>query len=61
MSYWDRELQTAVRDGEPKRYRKELSIISTFFLWDIDPVWLMEQLLVVLNAGLGPTMPWGRD
>jgi hypothetical protein len=59
MSYWDRRLQYAVRAGDPEPYRKELSTISTLFLWDIDPLWLMNQLLVVLNADLGPTDAMG--
>ena len=59
MSYWDRRLQYAVRAGDPEPYRKELSIISTLFLWDIDPLWLMNQLLIVLNADLGPTDAMG--
>jgi hypothetical protein len=44
-----------VQAPDPEPYRKELGIIGTFFLWDIDQVWLMDQLLLMLNAGLGPT------
>jgi hypothetical protein len=59
MSYWDRRLQAAVRAGDPEPYRKELGIIGLFFLWDIDPHWLMDQLLLTLNAGFGPTDAMG--
>jgi len=59
MSYWDRRLQSAIRANDPEPYRKELGIIGSFFLWDVDPFWLMDQLLLMLNAGLGPTDAMG--
>ena len=59
MSYWDRRLQLAIHASDPEPYRKELGIISQFFLWDLDPLWLMDQLLLTLNAGLGPTDAMG--
>lgn len=55
MSYWGRRLQSAVHASDPEPYRRELGIIGSFFLWDVDPLWLMDQLLVMLNAGFGPT------
>ena len=45
------------RDPEP--YRRELGIIGMFFLWDVDQFWLMDQLLLTLNAGFGPTDAMG--
>jgi hypothetical protein len=59
MSYWDRRLQAAVHASDPEPFRKELDIIGLFFLWDIDPHWLMDQLLLTLNAGLGSTDAMG--
>jgi hypothetical protein len=59
MSYWDRRIKSAVHATDPEPYRKELGIIGTFFLWEIDPLWLMDQLLITLNAGLGPTDAMG--
>jgi len=54
MSYWERRLQSAVRAGDPEPFRAELGTIGQFFLWDVDPHWLMDQLLLMLNAGFGP-------
>lgn len=59
MSYWDRRLQSAVHSSDPEPYRRELGVIGVFFLWDVDPPWLMDQLLVTLNAGFGPTDAMG--
>ncbi len=59
MSYWERRLQSAVHASNPEPYRRELGIIGVFFLWAVDPLWLMDQLLVTLNAGFGPTDAMG--
>lgn len=58
-SYWDRRLQSAIHASDPERYRRELGVIGAFFLWDVDQHWLMDQLLVLLNSGLGPTDAMG--
>jgi hypothetical protein len=54
MSYWDRRLQLAVQARDPEPYRRELGTIGQWFLWKVDPLWLMDQLLVMLNAGFAP-------
>jgi hypothetical protein len=42
MTYWDRRLQLA-KGASP--FRKEMGTIGVWFLWKVDPAWLMEQLL----------------
>jgi hypothetical protein len=59
MSYWDQRLEAAIRATDHEPYRRELGTIGQFFLWDVDPLWLMDQLLLVLNAGFGPTDAMG--
>jgi hypothetical protein len=59
MSYWNRRFQAAVHSSDPEPYRMELGIIGLFFAWDMDPLWLMNQLLLTLNAGFGPTDAMG--
>ena len=59
MTYWDRRLQGAIHAGDAEPYRRELGTIGVFFLWDVDPLWLMDQLLLTLNAGFGPTDAMG--
>jgi hypothetical protein len=59
MSYWDRRLQCAIRASDPEPYRRELGAIGQFVIWDVDPLWLMDQLLLMLNAGFGPTEAMG--
>jgi hypothetical protein len=59
MTYWDRRLQAAIRASDAEPYRRELGTIGVFFLWNIDPLWLMNQLLLTLNAGFGPTDAMG--
>ena len=59
MSYWDRRFLSAVHADDPEPYRKELGTLGVFFLWDVDPLWLMDQLLLTMNAGFGPNDPMG--
>jgi hypothetical protein len=54
MTYWDRRLQLAKGASDKDPFRKELGIIGVWFLWKVDPAWLMEQLLLLLNAGFAP-------
>lgn len=54
MAYWDERLRAATHASDPESYQRELGTIGQFFLWDVDPIWLMDQLLTMLNAGFGP-------
>jgi hypothetical protein len=35
-------------------FKKELGVIGTWFLWNIDPDWLIEQLMRLINIGFAP-------
>jgi hypothetical protein len=60
VAYWDRRLQLAARAADPEPYRQELGTIGQWFSWDnLDPLWLMDQLLLMLNAGFGPNEALG--
>jgi hypothetical protein len=52
--YWNRRLQSAKTAQNPEPYRKELGTIGQWFLWKVDDSWLMDQLLLMLNAGFAP-------
>jgi hypothetical protein len=54
ITYWDRRLRLAMQASDPTRYQKELGIIGQWFLWKVDDTWLMDQLLIMLNAGFAP-------
>jgi hypothetical protein len=54
ISYWERRLSLAIEANDPEPYRKELATIGQWFLWKVDESWLMDQLLVMLNAGFAP-------
>jgi hypothetical protein len=54
MSYWGRRLQLAMQAPDHEPYRSELGTIGHWFLWEVDPLWLMDQLLLMLNAGFAP-------
>jgi hypothetical protein len=54
ISYWERRLQLGTKANDPDSYRKELGTIGQWFLWKVDDSWLMDQLLLVLNAGFAP-------
>jgi hypothetical protein len=59
ISYWDRRLALAMAERDPGSYRKELGTLGQFFLWNVDPEWLMDQLLRMLTAGFAPNDPIG--
>jgi hypothetical protein len=52
--YWERRLQLGMKANDPDPYRKELGTIGQWFLWKVDDCWLMDQLLLLLNAGFAP-------
>jgi hypothetical protein len=54
MTYWDRRLELAKTASNKEPFRKELGTISVWFLREVDPLWLMDQLLLMLNAGFAP-------
>jgi hypothetical protein len=59
MAYWEERLQTATRASDPEPFRRELGTIGQFFLWEVDRVWLTDQLLIMLNAGFAPNDAFG--
>lgn len=54
MAYWERRLQMATRASDPEPFRRELGTIGIFFLWEVDKVWVTDQLLAMLYAGFAP-------
>ncbi len=54
ISYWERRLKLGMQASDPNPYRKELGTIGQWFLWKVDDSWLMNQLLLMLNAGFAP-------
>ena len=61
MAYWEERLHTAIRASDPEPFRRELGTIGQFFLWEVDRVWLTDQLLAMLNAGFAPNDAIGAD
>jgi hypothetical protein len=59
MAYWEERLQTAIRANDPEPFRRELGTIGQFFLWEVDRVWLADQLLAMLKAGFAPNDAMG--
>jgi hypothetical protein len=59
MRYWEERLDTAIRASDPEPFRRELGTIGQFFLWDVDRIWLTDQLIAMLNAGFGPPDAFG--
>jgi hypothetical protein len=54
MEYWTERVRAATEASDPVPFRRELGTIGQFFLWDVDRVWLMDQLLIMLKAGFTP-------
>ena len=56
LRYWEGRLAAATAASNPAWFRAELGVISQ---WcgkeNIDPAWLLDQLLQMLNAGYAPT------
>jgi hypothetical protein len=59
IAYWEERLGSAIRASDPEPFRRELGTIGHFFLWEIDRVWLADQLLIMLNAGFAPNDAFG--
>jgi len=59
MGYWQERLRAATQASDPEPYRQELGTLGQFFLWDVDRLWLTDQLLLMLNAGFAPNDAYG--
>ncbi len=59
MGYWQERLRAATQASDPEPYRQELGMLGQFFLWDVDRLWLADQLLLMLNAGFAPNDAYG--
>ena len=59
MAYWEERLGAATRASDPEPFRRELGAIGQFFLWEVDRVWLTDQLLTMLKAGFAPNDAFG--
>ena len=59
IAYWDARLGAATRASDPEPFRTELGTIGQFFLWDVDRIWLTDQLLIMLKAGFAPNDAFG--
>ncbi len=58
-AYWEERLRAATLASDPEPFQRELGTIGHFFLWEIDRVWLADQLLIMLNAGFAPNDAFG--
>lgn len=57
ISYWEVRLVAAIAADDPDNYRAEVGAIGQWFIHDavnIEPAWLLEQLLRMLKAGFAP-------
>jgi hypothetical protein len=59
MGYWQERLRVATQASDPEPYRQELGTLGQFFLWDVDRLWLADQLLLMLKAGFAPNDAYG--
>ena len=59
MGYWQERLRRATQASDPEPYRRELGTLGQLFLWDVDRLWLTDQLLLMLNAGFAPDDAYG--
>ena len=58
MAYFEQRLRSAIESNDPEPYRRELATISQFFRMDVDQIWLLDQLLKMLQAGFAPNDPF---
>jgi hypothetical protein len=58
MAYFEQRLRSAIESNDPEPYRRELGTISQFFRMDVDQIWLLDQLLKMLQAGFAPNDPF---
>ena len=57
----ERTLSAAISSPDPDEYRVEIGAIGQWFVHDnanIDPNWLLDQLLRMLKAGFAPNHPF---
>jgi hypothetical protein len=54
QSYWARRLAAAKASDRPDEFRAEIGSIGLWVLWNVEPDWLMEQLLAIMDAGYAP-------
>jgi hypothetical protein len=54
QSYWAQRLAAAQASDNPDQFRAEIGSIGLWVLWNVDPDWLMEQLLAIMAAGFAP-------
>lgn len=54
QSYWARRLAAAKASDRPDDFRAEIGSIGLWVLWNVEPDWLMEQLLAIMAAGFAP-------
>lgn len=59
MAYWELRLRCAIDADNPEPFRNELGSIGHFFLWDVDHLWLLDQLKVMLAGGFAPNDAFG--
>jgi hypothetical protein len=53
-AYWTQRLAAAKASEDPDRFRTEIGSIGLWILWNVEPDWLLEQLLASLKAGFAP-------
>lgn len=61
-SYWNARLSAAISSPNPDDYRAEIGAIGLWFVHggaNIDPIWLLDQLLRMLKAGFAPNHAYG--
>ncbi|MET4373307.1 hypothetical protein ABIA99_006029 [Bradyrhizobium sp. LB12.1] len=58
MAYFEQRLRSAIESNDPEPYRRELGTISQFFRMDVDQIWLLDELLKMLQAGFAPNDPF---
>ena len=54
QSYWALRLAAAQASDDPDQFRAEIGSIGLWVLWNVEPDWLMEQLLAIMAAGYAP-------
>jgi hypothetical protein len=54
QSYWARRLAAANASDRPDEFRAEIGSIGLWVLWNVEPDWLLEQLLAIMAAGYAP-------
>jgi hypothetical protein len=60
QSYWARRLAAAKASDHPDEFRAEIGSIALWVLWNVEPDWLMEQLLAIFCRLRAQRHPFGR-